>query len=165
MFRRRGRKSDAIDARQGGQRYAHGPGVDIKARMAELRSVPHEKLADAVFLLSMAAKQQSEQIRRSIMDRAETRVEFDPPPNADLAAYLAEEAISILRHHETEVPTLLDILSGRSWDVGFTVEQGDAATMLAAMIREQRLEGILEGLRLAGLLNKSPKHRHDDLRS
>jgi len=32
--------------------------------------------------------------------------------------------------------------------------------MLAAMIREQRIEGVLEGLRLAALLNESSRDRH-----
>ena len=162
MFRRWNKKYHASDARPAQQRYVgnESSGRDIQARIAELRSVAREKLLDAVFLLSMAAKQQSERIRQSIKERAE--VEFDPPPNGDLAAYLAEEAVSILRHHETDVPTFMDILSNRSCDVGFTVEQRDAVSMLAAMIREQRLDGILEGLRLAGLLNKSPKNRHDD---
>ena len=167
MVGRRNKKSRASDVRQAQQRYARNEssGRDVQARIAELRSVPREKLADTVFLLAMAAKQQSERIRQSIRERAEAEVEFDPPPNGDLAAYLAEEAVSILRHHETDVPTFMDILSNRSCDVGFTVEQRDAVSMLAAMIREQRLEGILEGLRLAGLLNKSPKNRHDDLGS
>jgi hypothetical protein len=42
-------------------------------------------------------------------------------------------------------------------DVHFTIPQQDAVSMVAAMIREQRLEGMLEGLRLAGLLNEAPK--------
>jgi hypothetical protein len=33
--------------------------------------------------------------------------------------------------------------------------------MVAAMIREQRLEGILEGLRLAGLLNEPRKRNRN----
>lgn len=40
-------------------------------------------------------------------------------------------------------------------DVHFTIHEQDAVSIVAAMIREQRLEGILEGLRLAGLLNKA----------
>jgi len=44
-------------------------------------------------------------------------------------------------------------------DVHFTIQQQDAVSMMAAMIREQRLEGILEGLRLAGLLNEAPRRR------
>jgi hypothetical protein len=167
MFRRRNKKSQASDVRQAQQRYVPNEtvGRDVHARIAELRSVPREKLADAVFLLSMAAKQQGERIRRSIKERAEVAVEFDAPPKGVPAAYLVEEAVSIFRHHETDVPTLVDILSKRSCDVGFTVEQRDAVSMLAAMIREQRLKGILEGLRLASLLNKSPKNRRDDLGS
>lgn len=42
-------------------------------------------------------------------------------------------------------------------DVHFTIQQQDAVSMVAAMIREQRLEGILEGLRLAGVLNAPSK--------
>jgi hypothetical protein len=44
-------------------------------------------------------------------------------------------------------------------EVHFTIQQQDAVSMVAAMIREQRLEGILEGLRLAGVLNERRK-RH-----
>ncbi|XSC42949.1 hypothetical protein ACF1BQ_033120 [Bradyrhizobium sp. RDT10] len=44
-------------------------------------------------------------------------------------------------------------------DVHFTIQQQDAVSMVASMIRVQRLEGILEGLRLAGLLNKAPNRR------
>src|SRR5262249_40351373 len=127
---------------------------------AQLRNVPREKLADTVFMLSMAAKQQSGLIRRSINERAKCDFEFDPPPSGDLAAYLAEDTVSTVRHHIVDVPTLLALLSGRSPAVHFTVHQRDAVAMLAALIREQRLEGILEGLRLAGLLNESSKDRH-----
>jgi hypothetical protein len=42
-------------------------------------------------------------------------------------------------------------------EVHFTIQQQDAVSMMAAVIREQRLEGILQGLRLAGLLNEAPK--------
>ncbi|MCA1453587.1 hypothetical protein I6F35_10230 [Bradyrhizobium sp. BRP22] len=162
MFRRRKSGSRAADARQAQQGHERNKssGRDIQARIAELRSTPREKLADAVFLLSIAAKQQSEQIRQSIRERAEAEFEFDPPAKGDIADYLAEETVAVLRHHEVDVPKLIDILSQRSPDVDFTVHQQDAVSMLAALIREQRLEGILEGLRLAGLLNESSKNRH-----
>ena len=165
MFQRRKSGSRAHDARQGQQGHERNEssGRDIQARMAELRRVPREGLADAVFLLWMATKQQSEQIRRSIKEGAEA--EFDPPQNGDFADYLAAEAVSVLRQHEADVPTLMDILLQRSSDVDFNVHQRDGVSMLAAMIREQRLEGILEGLRLAGLLNESSKGRHAGLGS
>jgi hypothetical protein len=47
-------------------------------------------------------------------------------------------------------------------DVHFTIQQQDTVSMMAAMIREQRLEGILQGLRLAGLSNEAPSHQPAD---
>jgi hypothetical protein len=82
-----------------------------------------------------------------------------------MADFLAAEAVSIMRHHEVDGPSLMEILSGRSPGVDFTIEQQDAVAMVAAIIREQRLDGILEGLRLVGLLSASTKNRHDDLSS
>lgn len=137
---------------------------DIQARIAQLRSLPREQLADAVFMLSMEAKQQSAQIRRAIKERADAEFAFDPSRNADLAAYLAEDAVSTLRHHDADLPRLLDVLVQRSPDVRFTVDREDAVLLLAAMIREQRLEGILDGLRLAGVLNEPSKDRHAGVR-
>ena len=156
------RKSKALETQLAVQRRERNKSSrgDVQGSIAELRSVPREKLADAVFLLSMAAKQQSNQIRRSINERVGGEFEFEPPPRGDLADFLAAEAVSVLRHHEAGVPGLVDLLVQRSPDVGFTVDQRDAASMLASTMREQRLEGILEGLRLAGLLNESSKDRH-----
>jgi hypothetical protein len=162
MFGRRKSKARAHDAQQVHQRFERNErlGRDIYAHIAELRKVSREKLADAVFMLSIAAKQQSGLIRQFIKERTKADSDFGAPSDGDLATYLAEEAANTLRDHMTNVPTLLDLITERSPDVHFTVHQQDAVSMLAAMIREQRLEGILEGLRLAGLLNKSSKDRH-----
>jgi hypothetical protein len=133
---------------------------DFQARIARLRGLPREKLADAVFMLSMEAKQQSSLTRQAIKERTQAESDLDPSPDADLAAYLATEAVPSLRHHDAVLPTLLDVLVQRSPEVLFTVQQEEAVLMLAAMFREQRLEGILEGLRLAGILNEPSKDRH-----
>jgi hypothetical protein len=164
MFGRR-KRTRANDAQQVQQRFERNErfGRDIHVRIAELRSVPREKLADTVFMLSIVAKQQSSLIQQSIKERTKANCDFDGASSGDLATYLAEHAANTLRDHITNVPTLLDLLSERSPDVHFTVHQQDAVSMLAAMIREQRLEGILEGLRLAGLLNESSKDRHSGL--
>jgi hypothetical protein len=135
-------------------------GREIQAGIARLRSLQREQLADAVFLLSVAAKQQSEKIRHSVKESAGAEFEFDSSPNGDLANYLAEQAVSALRGCETNAPTLLDLLFERPPKARFTIDQKDAVSMLAAMIREQRVEGILEGLRLSGLLNEPSKDRH-----
>ena len=165
MLQRRNRTDDTGHVRQPRQRPARSekPGKELQARIGELRTLPREKLADAVFLLSMAAKQQSEQIRRSIIEQAKVEIELQSSPKGDMADFLAAEAVSIMRHHEVDAPSLMEILSGRSPDVDFTIKQPDAVAMVAAVIREQRLDGILEGLRLVGLLSASSKNRHDDL--
>ena len=133
---------------------------DLQARIAQLRGLPREKLADAVFMLSMEAKQQSSLIRQAIKERTQAELDFEPSPDADLATYLATEAVPSLRHHDADLPTLLDVLVQRSPEARFTIQQEEAVLMLAAMFREQRLEGILEGLRLAGILNEPSKDRH-----
>jgi hypothetical protein len=135
-------------------------GKDLQARIAQLRGLPREKLADAVFMLSMAAKQQSSRTRQAIKERTQAELDFEPSPDADLATYLAADAVPSLRHHDAGLPTLLDVLVQRSPEVRFTAQQEEAVSMLAAMFREQRLEGILEGLRLAGILNEPSKDRH-----
>jgi hypothetical protein len=162
MFRRQ--KGDSRASRQQGNVRNESSGKAIEARIAQMRSLPREQLADAVFMLSIEARQQSALIRQAIKDRAEAEFAFDPSPDADLATYLAEDAVSTLRHHDADLPTLLDVLIQRSPDVRFTVDQEEAILMVAALIREQRLEGVLEGLRLAGLLNEPSKDRHAGLR-
>ena len=77
--------------------------------------------------------------------------------DGDLATFLAEDAGYALRDHATNPQTFFEVMSEQLPDVHFTIQQQDAVSMMAAMIREQRLEGILEGLRLAGLLNEAPK--------
>jgi ATP-dependent Clp protease ATP-binding subunit ClpA len=155
----RKRRQEKILREQTQERFERNEraGKDIYARIAELRNIPRENLPEAVFMLSMAAKHQSEQIRQSIKD--DTRYDFDlgALTDGDLATYLAEGTGYALRDHVTNPPTFLDVMSEKLPDVHFTIAQQDAVSMVAAMIREQRLEGILEGLRLAGLLNEAPK--------
>lgn len=145
------RASYGLDAAAGG---------NIQDRIAKLRSVPREGLADAVFMLAMSAREQFEQIRRAIRERAQVIFDCDPQPHRDLSTYLAEDAVSTLRHQAGTMPKCINVFRGLTPNVRFTVQQEEAVSLLAAMIREQRLEGILEGLRLAGVLNESPKGRH-----
>ena len=133
-------------------------GKTISADIADLKKVPRENLPDAVFLLFMQAKQQSELIRRSIQDRTRDNFGFDGA-DGDRATYLAQDATHTLRDHVTNPQTIFEAISEQLPDVHFTIEQQDAVSMVAATIREQRLDGILEGLRLAGLLNEVPNRR------
>ncbi|MCS3894119.1 hypothetical protein M2171_003252 [Bradyrhizobium japonicum USDA 38] len=95
---------------------SHGSQVgsgDLQARIAALRSLPREKLADAVFMLWMETQRQSKLIRRAATERVEGDTGPEPIPNADLATYLADEAVSSLRHHEVDIPSLADVLIQR----------------------------------------------------
>ena len=133
-------------------------GKTIYAGIADLKKMPRENLPDAVFLLFMEARQQSELIRRSIEDRTRYDANFDAV-DGDHATYLARDATHALRDHVTNAQTFFEAISEQLPDVHFTVEELDAVSMVAATIREQRLDGILEGLRLAGLLNEVPNRR------
>ena len=161
MFRKKPREKilREHEARQTQERFERNEraGKEIYARLAELKNVPRENLPDAVFMLSMAAKRQSEQIRQSIKDRTRYDFGFDTLTDGDLATYLAEDARCALRDLVVKPQTFFEAMSEQLPDVHFTIQQQDAVSMMAAMIREQRLEGILEGLRLAGLLNETPK--------
>jgi hypothetical protein len=164
MFRKKRREeiSREHEARQTQERFERNEraGKEIHAHMVELKSVPRENLPDAAFMLFMAAKQQHELIRQAIKDQGRYDFDFDTLSDGDLATYLAEDAAYALRDHVTEPQTFFEAMSEQLPGVHFTIQQQDAVSMMAAMIREQRLEGILEGLRLAGLLNKAPKGRH-----
>jgi hypothetical protein len=121
MFRRREDGSRECSQPENGRN--EDSGKDMQARVAQLRGLPRDKLADAVFMLSIEAKQQSALIRQALKERIGAELAFDPSPNADLATYLAEEAVSTLRPHAVDLPTLLDLLVQRSPDVRFTVHQ------------------------------------------
>ena len=138
-------------------------GKDIYARMAGLKNMPRDDLPDAVFMLFMEAKNQSQLIRQSIKGRTQHDFDFGAATGNDLATYLAEGFAHALRDHATRPQTFFEAMSEQLPDVHFTIEQQDAVSMLAAMIREQRLDGILEGLRLAGLLNEAPNRRRSTL--
>ncbi|MBR0988025.1 hypothetical protein [Bradyrhizobium liaoningense] len=162
MFGMRKGRSRSLDARGRRQWYERSEesGRAIDTRIAELRSLPRDQLADAAFILSMAAKRQSELILESIPDSAKGEFASSSSRSGVLKTHHAEEAVSILRHHTAIARSLIEFLSERLPDVRFSVQQREAVVLLAAMIREQRLEGILEGLRLGGLLNQPTGDRH-----
>jgi hypothetical protein len=66
------------------------------------------------------------------------------------------ELVTVLRHQEADTPSILASLSQRP-KIWFTVTSDGAVSLLAALIRVQRLDGILEAVRFAGLLTKPSK--------
>ncbi len=114
MFRKQRREKilREHEARQTQERFERNEraGIEIYARMAELKNVPRENLPDAVFMLSMAAKRQGEQIRQSIKDRTRYDFDFDAFADGDLATYLAEDAGHALRDHVTHTQTFFEAM-------------------------------------------------------
>jgi hypothetical protein len=161
MFARKRRRRRDYQASEIRERFERNErtGKDIYARIAKLKNVAREELADEVFMLFMEAKRQSQLIRQSIEDRTKHDFDFGGMSEGDLATYRAEDAAYALRDHVTRPQTFFQAMSEQLPEVHFTIQQQDAVSMVAAMIREQRLEGILEGLRLAGVLNE-PSKRH-----
>jgi hypothetical protein len=159
MFARKQQKRRDYQASEIRERFERNErtGKDIYARIAELKNVAREDLAHEVFMLFMEAKRQSQLIRQTIKDRTEHDFDFGGMSEGDLATYRAEDAACALRDHVTRPQTFFQAMSEQLPDVHFTIQQQDAVSMVAAMIREQRLEGILEGLRLAGVLNEPSK--------
>src|ERR1700759_2858663 len=100
-------------ARQTQERFDRNEraGKEIYARMAELKNVPREKLPDTVFMLSLTAKHQSEQIRQAIRERTEYDFDFDAFTDGDLATYLAEDAGYALRDHVANQQTFFEAIS------------------------------------------------------
>src|ERR1700730_10060910 len=101
MFRKKRREKilREQETRQTQERFERNEraGKELYARMAELKTVPRENLRNAVVMLSMAAKHQSEQIRQSIKDRTRYDFDFDTLTDGGLATYLAEDAGYALR--------------------------------------------------------------------
>jgi hypothetical protein len=159
MFGNRKQKLHKQEQQQAQERFERNEhtGRDIYARTAELKKLDRADLPAAVLMLFREAKHQSELIRQAINERTGHDFESGGMTNGDLATYLAEDATLALRDHVTSPPTFLEALSEQSPEVRFTIQQQDAISMIAAIIREQRIDGVLEGLRLAGLLNAGAK--------
>jgi len=160
--KRREKLSRGPEAHDAEKRFARHEraGKEIYDRIADLKNVPRDNLPDAVFMLFVEAKRQSELIRTSIKETAGHDFDSGGTVDGDLATYLAQDAVSALRDCVTNPQTFLAAMSEKTPEVQFTISPQDAVSLLSAMIREQRLDGILEGLRLAGLLNKVSKRRH-----
>lgn len=163
MFGKKQNQREPRDLREAEERFARNEqvGKNISSEIAKLKSVPRGELPDAVFVLFMAAKQQNERIRAEVKAQLAHEAEYGGTRQHDLATFQAEEVAQSLREHSIPSQTFVERLAEQLSEARFAVPGRDAVSMIAAMLREQRLEGILEGLRLAGLLNEAPNRRND----
>jgi hypothetical protein len=146
------------EQRQSQERFERNEreGGEIYRRVAALKKMDRARVPHEVMLLFKDAKHQTALIRQSIADR--THIHFDSGDRGgDLATFLADGIASIMRENVTNPQTVFQALSEQLPKVHFTVDWNDAVSLVSAMIREQRIDGILEGLEIAGLMeDKGP---------
>jgi aromatic ring hydroxylase len=146
------------ERRQSQERFERNErdGGEIYRRVAALKQMDRARVPHETVLLFKDAKHQTALIRQSIADR--THNHFDSgDQGGDLATFLADGIASIMRENVTDPQTVFQALSEQLPKVQFTVDWNDAISLVSAMIREQRIDGILEGLEIAGLMeDKGP---------
>ena len=163
MFGKRSRLREANrrveEKRQTAYKAQESDGADITKRIYELRQLDPVNRPQAVLGLLKDAKHQLALIRQSIADR--THYDFGPygeeAREGDIATYLAEDITGVMRENVTNPQTFWQAMSDQLPEVHFTVDWYDATSMVAAVIREMHLAGVIEGLELAGALPNSTK--------
>ncbi len=163
MFGKKSRLREAKrrveEKRQAAYKAREADGTEITKRIYELRQLDPVDRPQAVLGLLKDAKHQLALIRQSIADR--THYDFSPyseeAPEGDIATYLAEDITGVMRENVTNPQTFWQAMSEQFPEVQFTVDWYDATSMVAAMIREMHLAGVIEGLELAGALPDSTK--------
>jgi len=97
MIRKRKHDSGVDDKQHKPQSHqkAESAARELQDRIADLKNVSQDQLADATFMLFMAAKQQTEQARHAIDQCAKIQFAFNPPPSGDLADYLSQEIVTV----------------------------------------------------------------------
>jgi hypothetical protein len=163
MFGKKSRSREAKrqveEKRQAIYKTRKANGAAITKRIYELRQLDPFDRPQTVLGLLKDAKHQLALIRQSIADRS--HYDFGPyseeAPEADIATYLAEDITGVMRENTTNPQTFWQAMSEQFPEVYFTVDWYEATSMVAAMIREMHLAGVIEGLELAGALPDSTK--------
>ena len=130
-------------------------GADLYRRIAALEKLVPSRLGVEVLMLFKEARHQNELIRQSIKDRTGYDFDAGDPGHGDLATFLAEDVAYALRNNVTNPQTFFEAMSDQFPEVHFTIQQQDAISMVSAMIRAERIHGIIEGLQLAGVIKAS----------
>jgi len=127
-------------------------GAAIYHRLYELEHPgDRARVGQEVMTLLQQAKAQVEEICKSIHEK--TRYEADPEPvnEGDSATALAESIAGVMRDYTCNPQSFWQAMFEALPDVQFTVGWYDAASMVAAMLRLERITGIIEGLEFAGV--------------
>lgn len=154
------RESKRNEERRQAHRSLEAKGAALTRRLYEIRKLDTVDRPRAVQDLFKDAHHQLELIRQSIADRSRydfSGGHYEDPEHGDLATVLAEDIASIVRENTVNPPSIWQALSEQVPAVHFKIDRYDATSIVAAMMREMHLAGVIEGLELAGALPDSTK--------
>jgi hypothetical protein len=126
-------------------------GRGVTGGASELRYITDRKnLLDAATALFKRTQADVVETRQSIASKSRYNfADGEPLAEGDFATWLAEDVVGLMRENTCSPQTVWEALTDALPDVRFTVDLYDAATLVAAMLREERAVGLIEGLRLA----------------
>ena len=123
--------------------------AELFRRAHELKKCEQSDLPRMAMALFRDAQHELGRVRQSIIDRTKYKPLTLPEEQeqvGDMATYVAEDLVEIIRDHHTNPQTVFQAMSDQFPGVHFTIDYYDAATLIAANIREERLIGLVEGL-------------------
>lgn len=127
-------------------------GAGLSARLYQLKGSNKKLIAQRVLDLWGEAQHQVHLTNQSIADKtAYHRIDGEPLDEGDVATFIAEHVADVFRENVTNPQTVFEALSDQFPEVHFTVDWHDAASLTAAYLREERLAGVIVGLKLAGI--------------
>jgi hypothetical protein len=159
----------AIRARQEAEKLeafkqVQAKGSVIYRRLYELsQSEDRSRLAETVLKMLRYTQSQTAAARQAIADRDKYDFfpTFESEPLGDVATTLAEDIAGVMRDNVTNSQTIWQAMTDQFPDVHFTVDWYNAVSMVASILREQYLAGVIEGLELAGVQIPKPDRDFD----
>jgi hypothetical protein len=135
-------------------------GASLTREANELRFITErEKLLEAAAELFKRTQADVMEIRQAIkfkFHHFDWDVVGERLADGDLATSLAEDIAGVMRENTCDPQSVWKALSGALPDVHFTIDWYYAVAMVAAMLREARQLGVINGLSLADQADASP---------
>lgn len=147
------RMRDEYEDGKARERYidALAAGISINTRLSELHSLDRSRLQTEARILLLEAKRQTAKIIQSIADRTDYDFGGLSDAEGDLFTFYGDMIAGVMREHSIDPQTVWQALSERIPSAHFTVHLHDAVAMTAAILREERVAGIIEGLEISSM--------------
>ena len=134
-------------------RSTQARGAALYGRLYDLEQLgDRARIGQEVMALLKQAQSQVNAICKSIHEKTKYEVDpGEPLDEGDSATALAEDIAGVMRDYTCNPQSMWQALSEALSNVQFTVDWYDAVSMVAAMLRQERITGIIESLELAGV--------------